>query len=96
MTPYSRETGESPPIPNTEPQNESLPGADCRLLRSHGIEPAAFRFILDGSQIYLVILPDELTSPANARLNAGIVMHHFVSVMHEKKRPKRPLELKSS
>ena len=43
-----------------------------------------FRFILDGSQIYLVILPDELTSPANARLNAGIVMHHFVSVMHEK------------
>lgn len=43
-----------------------------------------FRFILDDGQAALVILPDDLTSPVNARLNTGIVMHHFASVMQEK------------
>ncbi len=40
-----------------------------------------FRFIMDGKQIYLVILEDEMTTADNAGLNTGILMHHFAMVM---------------
>lgn len=40
-----------------------------------------FRFLMDQNRVYLVILPDELTGEDNARLNTGIVMHHFAMVM---------------
>ena len=40
-----------------------------------------FRFIMDGHQIYLVILKDEMTTQENEGLNTGIVMHHFAMVM---------------
>lgn len=42
-----------------------------------------FRFIFDHNQITLVILPDQLTSPENAKLNTGIVMHDFAKVMEQ-------------
>lgn len=40
-----------------------------------------FRFIMDGHQIYLIIMEDEMTTKDNERLNTGIVMHHFAMVM---------------
>lgn len=40
-----------------------------------------FRFIMDGHEIYLIILEDEMTTGENEALNTGIVMHHFAMVM---------------
>lgn len=41
----------------------------------------SYRFILDGNTILLVTLPDELTTPSDTRLNAGITMLHFAGTM---------------
>lgn len=42
-----------------------------------------YRFILDHDIVSLALIPDELTTPENAGLNAGIVMHHFASVLSQ-------------
>ena len=64
------------------PRNSSL----YRALIAACCAPTAlnrqpFRFIMDGHEIFLVILDDEMTTQDNARLNTGIVMHHFAMVM---------------
>ena len=40
-----------------------------------------YRFILDGSRVLLVTLPDEQSSDSDRQLNAGIAMLHFAGVM---------------
>ena len=40
-----------------------------------------YRFILDGSRVLFVTLPDEQTSDSDRQLNAGIAMLHFAGVM---------------
>lgn len=42
-----------------------------------------YRFILDHDVVSLVLLEDELTTPENAKLNAGIVMLHFAMVLSQ-------------
>lgn len=41
----------------------------------------SYRFIMDGNRILFVTLPDELTTPDDTRLNAGIAMLHFAGAM---------------
>lgn len=64
------------------PRNSSL----YRALIAACCAPTAlnrqpFRFIMDGHQMYLVILKDEMTTAENEGLNTGIIMHHFAMVM---------------
>ena len=40
-----------------------------------------YRFILDGSRVLFVTLPDEQTSDSDRQLNVGIAMLHFAGVM---------------
>ena len=40
-----------------------------------------YRFILDGSRVLFVTLPDEQTSDSDRQLNVGITMLHFAGVM---------------
>ena len=40
-----------------------------------------YRFILDENRLHLISIPDELTTPDDARLNLGIVMLHLDAVM---------------
>lgn len=78
---YTKNWGDSAEI-SSLPLNSSLYQAfiaACCAPSYLNLQP--YRFIMDGSTILLVTLPNELTTLGDARLNAGIAMLHFAGVM---------------
>lgn len=78
---YTKNWGESAEI-SSLPLNSSLYQAFIAACCAPSyLNLQSYRFILDGNTILLVTLPDELTTPADTRLNAGITMLHFAGTM---------------
>lgn len=78
---YTKNWGESAEI-SSLPLNSSLYQAFIAACCAPSyLNLQSYRFILDGGTILLVTLPDELTTPNDTRLNAGITMLHFAGTM---------------
>lgn len=78
---YTKNWGESAEI-SSLPLNNSLYQAFISACCAPSyLNLQSYRFILDGDMILLVTLPDELTTPDDTRLNAGIAMLHFAGTM---------------
>lgn len=78
---YTKNWGESAEI-SSLPLNSSLYQAFIAACCAPSyLNLQSYRFIMDGNRILFVTLPDELTTPDDTRLNAGIAMLHFAGAM---------------